>query len=283
MIVRERAFGFEHFPIVACPAPPCHSRLPRTGLLLLLWGLCCCGACRRVPAAQTGRMKVSALQAAAAGAAVTAAAIALVVRPAGLVPHPAATPALALAAAPRFTAPAARAPAGAVVYVAGAVAHPGVYAVRSGARAIDAVARAGGLTHDADTMAVNLAAHVADGDEIAVPHLGDPPPASAAGRRRASGAAGKRSRGGRHRRSRRSADAPASDPGDAPPGTIDLNTADESALATVPGIGETLASRIVTFRAINGPFASVDGLADVAGITPSRFDAIAPFLTVGTP
>ena len=45
--------------------------------------------------------------------------------------------------------------------------------------------------------------------------------------------------------------------------------------------GPTLAERIVEFRTLNGPFASVDGLADVAGITPQRLDALTPLLTTG--
>jgi competence protein ComEA len=62
---------------------------------------------------------------------------------------------------------------------------------------------------------------------------------------------------------------------------VDLNTADESTLAELPGIGQTLAERIVEFRTLNGPFASVDGLADVAGITPQRLDTLAPLLSTG--
>jgi competence protein ComEA len=63
--------------------------------------------------------------------------------------------------------------------------------------------------------------------------------------------------------------------------TVDLNTADESELAELPGIGPTLAARIVEFRTLNGPFASVDGLADVAGITPARLDELIPLISVG--
>ncbi|HEY4440568.1 MAG TPA: SLBB domain-containing protein, partial [Candidatus Elarobacter sp.] len=56
-----------------------------------------------------------------------------------------------------------------VVYVAGEVRRPGVYPLRAGARVGDAVAAAGGVRPGADPIAVNLAAHVADGDEIVVP------------------------------------------------------------------------------------------------------------------
>ncbi len=59
-----------------------------------------------------------------------------------------------------------------VVYVAGRVAHPGLYTLTAGARIDDAIRAAGGIAHDADPVAVNLAEHVADGEEIAVPELG---------------------------------------------------------------------------------------------------------------
>lgn len=165
-----------------------------------------------------------------------------------------------------------------LVYVAGAVVHPGVYALAGDARARDALAKAGGATHDADLVAVNLAARVADGDEIAVPRYGDEAsgPTARSSARKSAGAA-RRTR----RRPRRSA---ASRP-DAPAGdivrSVDLNSADAATLAELPGIGPTLAERIVEFRQLNGPFVSVDGLADVAGITPQRLDALAPLLTTG--
>jgi competence protein ComEA len=169
-----------------------------------------------------------------------------------------------------------------MVYVAGAVVHPGMYAVAPDARAFDAVTRAGGLTRDADAVAVNLAAHVADGDEIAVPRIGDDATKNAAPRSHAG--SHKRSRRAKHHRSPRRT-APADEANVAPVAAarIDLNTADATTLATVPGIGPTLAQRIVDFRAVNGRFTTVDGLLDVSGVSASRFDAIASFLTVGPP
>ena len=59
---------------------------------------------------------------------------------------------------------------------------------------------------------------------------------------------------------------------------MDINTADAETLATIPGIGGGLAERIVAFREQNGPFASVDELLDVAGITEHRLDAMIPYV-----
>jgi competence protein ComEA len=175
-------------------------------------------------------------------------------------------------------APAARA----LVYVAGEVVKPGVYPVAAEARVTDALALAGGTRPDADLVAVNLAAHVADGDEVVVPARGEAARATVP-RRHAKAHGARRSTGprrsGRHKRSRAgSGDGAAPGEGLAPAAPVDINTADAQTLATVPGIGGGLAERIVAFRAANGPFASVDELLDVSGITDRRLEAIVPFV-----
>jgi competence protein ComEA len=162
----------------------------------------------------------------------------------------------------------------AMVYVAGEVARPGVYPFRPDARAKDALALAGGPRAGADLVAVNLAAHLRDGDEIVVPARG----ARLAAPARTSGAAshgsGRRAHG--PRRSRRHGHARADEP--PPAGQVDVNSADADTLATVPGIGPGLAERIVAFRTANGAFASVDELLDVSGITDRRLDAMLPYV-----
>lgn len=144
-----------------------------------------------------------------------------------------------------------------IVYVAGAVRRPGLYTVASDARANDAVMLAGGFTPQADSAAINLAQHVADGEEIRVPRIGETlAPATPRSHTTA-----------RKHRVRPSAQ-------------IDLNAADAAALASLPGIGDTLAQRIVEYRTVNGPFASLDELADVGGMTQRRIDAVSEYLTV---
>lgn len=173
----------------------------------------------------------------------------------------------------------------ALVYVAGEVAKPGVYRIDPQSRVADALALAGGARPDADLVAVNLAARVEDGEEVIVPIKGAPQ-LSNGRRRRASGhAAGPgqagdpvrsshRKRGPRHaRRSKGSQVA-----GVPPAGVIDINTADAQTLATIPGIGDGLAERIVAFRSANGPFSSVDELLDVSGITDRRLEALLPYV-----
>jgi len=142
-----------------------------------------------------------------------------------------------------------------VVYVAGAVARPGLYRLPAGARADDAVRAAGGMRPGADPVAVDLAARVADGDEILVPQEGEATP---------------RPRGGRQR-TRASA---------APVAAVPLNTAGVDELAAVPGIGRAIAARVVAVRDADGPFATLDELLDVNGMTPARLDRATPYLVV---
>jgi len=140
-----------------------------------------------------------------------------------------------------------------VVYVVGAVRRPGLYRIAEGARIDDAVRAAGGLRADADATGVNLAAHVSDGDEIIVPVLGEPSRAAV-----------------RTKRSRsRSAKTH---------GIVDVNTAPASVLASVPGIGATIAARIIEIREQDGAFTTFDELLDVAGFTQSRLDRAQPYL-----
>jgi len=140
-----------------------------------------------------------------------------------------------------------------VVYVAGEVQSPGLYRVLPGARADDALRKAGGFTQHADRAGVNLAEVVQDGEEVRVPRMGDPAPKKRAARKSLTRA---------------------------PIASVDLNAAGAAELAQLPGVGETLAERIVAYREQNGPFASVDELADVSGMTQRRVDALAQYLSV---
>lgn len=144
-----------------------------------------------------------------------------------------------------------------VVYVAGEVTHPGLYRLHPGDRVADAVRLAGGLRSTADPIAVNLAARLNDGDEVAVLAPGVP---ARAGRRSARPAARQRK---------------TSAPPEAP---VSVNEAGPETLARVPGIGPILAQRIVEFRERDGSFANLDELLDVAGMTPARLARAGQYL-----
>ena len=176
---------------------------------------------------------------------------------------PAPTPAISVQPAMQNSPhPPAPAPKAILVFVAGAVNRPGLYTLRVGARAFQAVTMAGGLRADADPAGVDLAEPLADGEEIAAPLRGA----------RRSSAYGIR-KPARPKTRKKSAVAQAPNP-------IDLNAADASALAQLPGIGAQMAQRLVQFRQINGDFATLDELGDVAGMTPRRIEMVTPFLYV---
>jgi competence protein ComEA len=138
------------------------------------------------------------------------------------------------------------APARLVVYVVGAVRRPGLFTLLPGSRVADAVAHAGGVTRKADPAALNLAAPVADGEQVLVPARLPRAVALAQG-------------------------APV--PG-VPLGPIQLSTANAEQLDSLPGIGPATAQKILDYRVEHGAFHSVDELDEVPGIGPTRIEQL---------
>ncbi|MDP6822158.1 MAG: ComEA family DNA-binding protein [Dehalococcoidia bacterium] len=144
-----------------------------------------------------------------------------------------------------------------VAHVAGAVAAPGVYTLELDSRVSDAIAAAGGPLPGADVDALNLAARVADGDRIQLAML---PLPERGGDALGAGDVGS---GGT----------------DTANGLIDLNTAGQLELETLPNIGPSRAKAIIEWRGNNGPFASLDSLRDVPGIGPETVAGIRGLVT----
>jgi competence protein ComEA len=145
------------------------------------------------------------------------------------------------------------------VYVSGAVVAPDVYELPLGALVRDALLAAGGGTADAELSQINLAQEVKDQSQVNVPARRQVMPALPTS----------------------PASAPSSPAAsDGSSGPIDLNTADLAELQTLPGVGPTLAQRIVDFRTQNGPFASVEGLREVKGIGPATFEKLKDYVRV---
>jgi competence protein ComEA len=128
-----------------------------------------------------------------------------------------------------------------VVHVAGAVRRPGVYRLAEGTRVAAAIARAGGASPRADLTAVNLAAPLADGQQVIVP-------SRVPGSSVATIGAGE--------------------------GPISLASASADDLAELDGIGETIAERIVEYRTEHGGLRSIDELGEVDGIGEKRLEAL---------
>src|SRR5262245_7211500 len=149
--------------------------------------------------------------------------------------------------------PSVTAAASLIVDVAGAVRKPGVFEFAPGDRVIDAVERAGGALEKADLTLLNLAAPLADGQQILVPKKGAAPPS------------GPPVTGGV--------------PG-APTTLVNINTADEATLETLNGVGPVLAAAIIQYRTEQGPFASIDQLDEVSGIGPATLEDLRSQVTV---
>lgn len=150
------------------------------------------------------------------------------------------------------------------VHVVGAVRRPGVYRLRLGQRVEDAIRRAGGATGATDLQAINLAAKIADGQQVVVPRR------AVAGR--SGAAAGGGGPGGEI------ADGDAA--GAAPSGPINLNSATAEQLDTLDGVGPATAQKILEYRTQHGGFSSIDDLAQVAGIGPKKLEALKAQVTV---
>ncbi|MGN6429204.1 MAG: helix-hairpin-helix domain-containing protein [Gaiellaceae bacterium] len=163
-----------------------------------------------------------------------------------LLSRPQSTAGLAPPAAPPTET--AGAPAAVVVDVVGAVRRPGLYRLGQGARIADAVARAGGATAKAELALINLAAPLADGEQVVVPKRGAAGPSAPPG----AGA---------------SAGVPSSGP-------VHLSTATLEQLDSLPGIGPVTAQKILDYRQKHGAFTTVDELDAVPGIGPSRLDQL---------
>lgn len=143
------------------------------------------------------------------------------------------------------------------VHVVGEVKHPGIYALESGSRLVEAIVHAGGFTKKADQSSVNLARTLTDGEQIIVLKPG----ASGVDLAGAHGAG-------------TSLGATSSS------GLISLNRGSQAELEALPGVGPTLAQRIIDWRTANGGFKNKLDLQSVAGIGDKMFAAIEPKVTL---
>jgi competence protein ComEA len=156
-----------------------------------------------------------------------------------------------------------------VVSVVGLVHTPGLVTLSPGARIADALKAAGGTTDGADTIGLNMARQVDDGEQIVVgiaPVKGQPPVlgSSVSSCSATPGAPGTGSRPDRPNHPDR--------PGRSE--VVNLNTATAQQLDALPGVGPVTAAAIVAWRDANGKFTSVDQLAEVDGIGPARLEKL---------
>ncbi len=161
-----------------------------------------------------------------------------------------------------------------VVSVVGLVHTPGLVTLAPGARIADALQAAGGAIDGADTIGLNMARQLGDGEQIVVglaPVSGQPTTLGSsvgAGTGPVPGSAGPAATSGRPKPGPKSAEV------------LDLNTATVEQLDALPGVGPVTAAAIVGWRQANGKFTSVEQLADVDGIGPARLDKLRSLVRV---
>jgi len=142
-----------------------------------------------------------------------------------------------------------------VVDVKGAVRHPGVYSLQDGDRLIDAINAAGGYLPDADSRLLNHAMKIIDELLIYVPLQGEELPVGGT-------------------------DLLTSGNSEADEGLVNINTASESELMTISGIGPAKAAAIIQYRDENGSFSSTESLMEISGIGQKTFDKLEQQITV---
>lgn len=141
-----------------------------------------------------------------------------------------------------------------IVHISGAVPRPGVYALPDGSRVQDAIAAAGGFLAEAEKTQINLAALLVDGEKLDIPFIeGGSPVLPTPGLTVVA----------------------------VTTELININTASQSELEILPGIGPTTAQKIIEYREQNGDFVTIEELINVSGIGPGLYDRIKDLITIG--
>ena len=146
------------------------------------------------------------------------------------------------------------------VHVAGSVQVPGVYTLLAQSRVADAIEEAGGFTRGASQASVNLAALVEDSSQIYIPSKKEVAEGQGAGPSVPSSSGGASGKVG-----------PA---GASTAGQININTATQAELESLPGIGPATAQKILEDRELNGPYATIQDLTRVSGIGDKKVQSL---------
>lgn len=142
------------------------------------------------------------------------------------------------------------------VYICGAVKKPGVYKFNTASRVCDAVKAAGGFKKNADTISINQAEYLKDGEQITIPVKTNVKPGSSGD--------GKSD----------------SNNSKASSNLVNINQADENELMTLPGVGESKAASIIEYRNKNGYFTKIEDIMKITGIKEGVFNKIKDKITI---
>ncbi len=154
-----------------------------------------------------------------------------------------------------------------IVHITGEVKNTGIITLEKGARIADAIKKAGGETKQADLNEINLAYELQDGQQIYIPNKKDKIEnkekmyiTSESGNNVIKQGGSSNNKGVNKK--------------------VNINTANQSELETLPGIGESIAGRIIEYREQNGKFQKIEDLQNVKGIGDSKFAKIKDLVTV---
>lgn len=149
-----------------------------------------------------------------------------------------------------------------IIHISGAVKNPGVYQLKSTDRVVDAVKIAGGITERANPDAINLAALLKDGQKIIIPYKISNQVTVESDKNIS-----------KNIEEVYSSSSSSSD-------QININTADDHTLQSLPGIGPVLSQKIIDYRNLNGLFEVIDDIKDVSGIGEKKFEGIKDLICV---
>lgn len=152
-----------------------------------------------------------------------------------------------------------------IIHITGSVKNPGIVKLKYGSRIEDAIEAAGGLTENADITNVNLAYVLDDGVKIRIPSITD------------------EKKGDEQILEEESGENIIEETNmtfGASTKEVNINKATETELQSLPGIGASLASRIIEYRNQNGKFSKIEDIKNVNGIGDSKYDNIKDFITV---
>lgn len=162
------------------------------------------------------------------------------------------------------------------VHICGAVKNPGVYILAAGSRVYEGVAAAGGFRNDACEDFINQAGILQDGQRLVIPTTEEAEAAKADGSYQALWQGAAQNAEVQNPGEGGMADDSSGNTG----GLVNINTATESELSAIPGIGTGKAAAIVQYRQENGYFASIEDIMKVSGIKEGTFNKIKDKITV---
>lgn len=151
-----------------------------------------------------------------------------------------------------------------VVYISGEVSTPSVVTINSDKRLKDAIDMAGGLTKNADTERINLALKLEDSQHYIIPTKGDNTSINqdTQNSNDSSNTAANEDLNGNSNKK------------------ININSADQSELDKIPGVGESTAKKILEYRKENGNFKSIEDIKNVSGIGDKKFESMKDYISI---